>query len=73
MPRRGSWRRLASKMTAIADAFDAVSAARPHHKPLGRAAAFEVLRKRSSTFYDPALIENFIRLFEAQPPVPADR
>ena len=54
---------LASKMTAIADAFDAVSAARPHQKPLGRAAAFAVLRKRSSTFYDPALIENFIRLF----------
>jgi HD-GYP domain-containing protein (c-di-GMP phosphodiesterase class II) len=54
---------LASKMTAIADAFDAVSASRPHQKPLGRAAAFEVLRKRSSTFYDPILIDNFVKLF----------
>lgn len=57
---------LASKMTAIADAFDAVSAARPHQKPLGRAAALEVLRKRSSTFYDPLLVENFVKLFGDQ-------
>lgn len=53
---------LASRMTAIADAFDAVSASRPHQRSLGRAAAFEVLRKRSGTFYDPILVENFINL-----------
>ena len=54
---------LASKMKAIADAFDAVSASRPHQQPLARSAAFEVLRKRSGKFYDPLLVENFIRLF----------
>ena len=55
---------LASKMTAIADAFDAVSTSRPHQQPLARAAAFQMLRKRSGSFYDPMLVENFIRLLE---------
>jgi HD-GYP domain-containing protein (c-di-GMP phosphodiesterase class II) len=54
---------LASRMTAIADTFDAVSTSRPHHQPLGRAAAFEILKKRSGTFFDPLLVENFIHLF----------
>ena len=56
---------LASKMTAIADVFDAVSTSRPHQQPLARSAAFEVLRKRSGTFYDPLLVENFINLMSA--------
>ena len=30
--------------------------------PLPRAAAFEILKKRSDTFYDPLLVANFIRL-----------
>lgn len=53
---------IASKMTAIADVFDAVSTSRPHQQPLARSAAFGVLRKRSGTFYDPLLVENFITL-----------
>jgi response regulator RpfG family c-di-GMP phosphodiesterase len=58
---------LASRMTAIADTYDAMSTVRPYQEPLGRAAAFEVLRKRSGTFYDPTLVANFIRLIEATP------
>jgi len=59
---------LASRMTAIADAYDAMSTVRPYQEPLGRAAAFEVLKKRSGTFYDPTLVANFIRLIgEATP------
>ena len=57
---------LASKMTAIADAYDAVSTSRPHQNPLARSAAFELLRKRSGTFYDPLLVENFITLLSSQ-------
>ena len=53
---------LASRMTAIADTYDAVSTARPHQRALTQTAAFEVLRKRAGTYYDPALVENFIRL-----------
>ena len=53
---------LASRMTSIADAFDAMSTVRPYQKPLARAAGFEILRTRSETFYDPVLVGNFIRL-----------
>jgi hypothetical protein len=47
---------LASRMTSIADTYDAMSTVRPYQQPLARAAAFEVLRKRSETFYDPLLV-----------------
>ncbi len=53
---------LASRMTSIADTYDAMSTVRPYQEPLARAAAFEILRKRSETFYDPLLAGNFIRL-----------
>ncbi len=53
---------LASRMTAIADTYDAMLTVRPYQQPLGRAAAFEILKKRSETFYDPALVANFMRL-----------
>ncbi|HSP15391.1 MAG TPA: HD domain-containing phosphohydrolase [Thermoanaerobaculia bacterium] len=56
---------LASRMTAIADTYDAMLTVRPYQQPLGRAAAFEILRKRTGTFYDPVLVANFIRLIES--------
>lgn len=59
---------LASRMTAVADAYDAMSTVRPYQEPLGRAAACEILRKRAGTFYDPLLVANFVRLIgEGQP------
>jgi HD-GYP domain-containing protein (c-di-GMP phosphodiesterase class II) len=53
---------LASRMTSVADTYDAMSTVRPYQQPLARAAAFEILRKRSGTFYDPLLAGNFIRI-----------
>ena len=53
---------LASRMTAIADTYDALSTTRPHQEALGQAAAFEVLNLRARTFFDPGLVANFIRL-----------
>jgi HD-GYP domain-containing protein (c-di-GMP phosphodiesterase class II) len=53
---------LASRMTSIADTYDAMSTVRPYQKPLMRSAAFEILTKRAETFYDPMLVANFIRL-----------
>jgi HD-GYP domain-containing protein (c-di-GMP phosphodiesterase class II) len=53
---------LASRMTSIADTYDAMSTVRPYQQPLARAAAFELLKKRSETFYDPLLVANFVRL-----------
>jgi len=56
---------LVSRMTSIADTYDAMSTVRPYQKPLMRTAAFEILRNRAETFYDPALTANFIRLIGA--------
>ncbi|HEU5163136.1 MAG TPA: HD domain-containing phosphohydrolase, partial [Thermoanaerobaculia bacterium] len=53
---------LASRMTAIADGYDAMSTVRPYQQPLARAAACEILRRRAGTFYDPMLVGNFLRL-----------
>jgi HD-GYP domain-containing protein (c-di-GMP phosphodiesterase class II) len=53
---------LASRMTSIADTYDAMSTLRPYQKPIMRATAFQVLRERAGSFYDPLLVENFVRL-----------
>ena len=58
---------LASRMTSIADTYDAMSTVRPYQQPLARAASFELLKKRSETFYDPLLVANFIRLVSETP------
>jgi HD-GYP domain-containing protein (c-di-GMP phosphodiesterase class II) len=55
---------LASRMVAIADAYDAMSTVRPYQQPLMRASAMEILRKRAESFYDPLLVASFARLVE---------
>lgn len=55
---------LASRMTAIADTYDAMSTTRPHQIALGQAAALEAIKLRSGTFFDPGLVQNFIRLMD---------
>jgi HD-GYP domain-containing protein (c-di-GMP phosphodiesterase class II) len=59
---------LVSRMTSIADAYDAMSTVRPYQQPLLRSAAIEILKKRADSFYDPLLVANFIQLLPpAQP------
>lgn len=59
---------LVSRMTSIADAYDAMSTVRPYQQPLLRSAAVEILKKRADSFYDPLLVANFIQLLPpAQP------
>jgi HD-GYP domain-containing protein (c-di-GMP phosphodiesterase class II) len=53
---------LASRMTAIADAYDAMSTVRPYQQPQFRASAVEILKSRAETFYDPLLVANFVQL-----------
>jgi HD-GYP domain-containing protein (c-di-GMP phosphodiesterase class II) len=53
---------LASRMTAIADTFDAIVTSRPYSQPMTRKNAFEILRSRAGTFHDPHLVGNFIRI-----------
>jgi HD-GYP domain-containing protein (c-di-GMP phosphodiesterase class II) len=58
---------LASRMTSIADAYDAMSTVRPYQKPLMRTSALDILRKRAETFYDPLLVANFVQLVGDSP------
>jgi len=58
---------LASRMTAIADAYDGMSANRPYQSNVGRAAALEILKNRANTFYDPMLVANFLRVVGETP------
>ncbi len=53
---------LVSRMTSVADSYDAMSTIRPYQQPLGRATAIEILQKRAETFYDPLLVANFKQL-----------
>lgn len=57
---------LASRMTSIADSYDAMSTVRPYTRPKMRATAIELLRERAGTFYDPMLLANFIQMVSAQ-------
>jgi HD-GYP domain-containing protein (c-di-GMP phosphodiesterase class II) len=56
---------LASRMTSIADAYDAMSTVRPYQQPILRAGALELLKSRAETFYDPLLVANFVGLMSA--------
>ncbi|HUP47147.1 MAG TPA: HD domain-containing phosphohydrolase [Thermoanaerobaculia bacterium] len=56
---------LVSRMTSIADAYDAMSTVRPYQQPLMRAAALEILKKKAETFYDPLLVANFAQIVES--------
>ncbi len=56
---------LVSRMTAIADAYDAMSTLRPYHGPREQAEAIATLKQRAGTYYDPLLVANFARLVAA--------
>jgi HD-GYP domain-containing protein (c-di-GMP phosphodiesterase class II) len=60
-PRRPT---LASRMTAVADTFDACTT---RHLPraLGQETALGILRKRAGTYLDPLLVETFCGMFAA--------
>jgi len=66
-PRRPT---LASRMTAVADTFDACTT---RHQPraLHQDAALDILRKRAGTYLDPLLVETFCRMFAEPGHAPA--
>lgn len=63
---------LASQMTSIADAYDAISTVRPYQMARLRATALEILQQRVETFYDPLLVANFTQLVSQGPEVVND-
>jgi diguanylate cyclase (GGDEF)-like protein/putative nucleotidyltransferase with HDIG domain len=56
---------LESRILAIADTFEAMSAARPYRPAFSREEVIEELRKCSGTQFDPNLVEVFIGIIEA--------
>lgn len=48
-----------SRITAVADVFDALSSKRPYKDPYPRAKCFEILKKSRGSHFDPAVLDAF--------------
>jgi HD-GYP domain-containing protein (c-di-GMP phosphodiesterase class II) len=55
---------LVSRIIAIADAFDAMTSARPYREKWPVEKAIEEIKDNSGSQFDPVLVENFIEIFE---------
>lgn len=55
---------LISRIIAIADAFDAMTSARPYREQWPAKKAVEEVERNSGTQFDPVLVENFVELFK---------
>ncbi len=62
---------LHAAIIAVADAFDAMTSARPYKDPLSREDALRELSRYSGTQFDPRIVEVFHQLIES-PSVPAE-
>ncbi|MGH0036148.1 MAG: HD domain-containing phosphohydrolase [Myxococcota bacterium] len=56
---------LASRIVAIADAFDAMTSERPHRGARSQEDALEVLAKQAGSQFDPALVKEFLSIVRA--------
>jgi len=56
------------RLLAIADAYEALTSARPYRKTLPYAEAVAELRRHAGTQFDPKLLEKFVEMLEAHPP-----
>jgi diguanylate cyclase (GGDEF)-like protein len=55
------------RLLAIADAYEALTSARPYRKTLPYAEAVAELRRYAGTQFDPKLLEKFVEMLEAHP------
>ncbi len=55
---------LASRILAVADAFDAMTSPRPHREKLSTAEAVEEIKRNSGSQFDPAVVESFVIAWE---------
>jgi HD-GYP domain-containing protein (c-di-GMP phosphodiesterase class II) len=55
---------LVSRIIAVADAFDAMTSARPYREKWDAAQAIEEIKRNSGTQFDPVLVTSFIELFD---------
>jgi HD-GYP domain-containing protein (c-di-GMP phosphodiesterase class II) len=57
---------LGARIIAVADAYDAMTCARPHRPRLSDDEATQVLRKGAGKQWDPAVVDAFIQVLERQ-------
>ncbi len=57
---RGAEIPLTAQIVAVADAFEAMTSARPYHGPISQAEAVRELRAASGTQFNPAVVEVFV-------------
>ncbi len=62
---RGEKIPLAARIVHVVDAYDAMTSNRPYRQATPSAAAQETLRRFAGTQFDPAVVEVFLRLFQA--------
>jgi len=55
---------LAARIVALADAFDAITSARPYKQPLPATTAKEIIRQDSGSHFDPVVVEAFHKRFD---------
>jgi len=58
---------LGARILAVADVYDALTTERPYKAPLSRDAARERLLSDSTTKFDPAVVQAFLRLLDSHP------
>ncbi len=61
---------IGSRIIAVCDAFDAMTAARPYRVPMSTPAALEELRKCAGSQFDPGVLEAFLALFSSHTATP---
>jgi putative nucleotidyltransferase with HDIG domain len=55
---------IGARILSIIDCYDALTSDRPYRRALPPAAAFAIIRERRATMYDPALVDEFERIYE---------
>jgi putative nucleotidyltransferase with HDIG domain len=59
---RGSDIPIGARILSVVDCFDALTSDRPYRSALSNEEAFEILRARSGTMYEPRVVETFIQV-----------
>ncbi len=54
---------IGARILSVVDCFDALTSDRPYRRALSEEAAFDILKARRATMYDPAIVDTFIRVY----------
>jgi putative nucleotidyltransferase with HDIG domain len=60
---------LGARILSVVDCFDALTSDRPYRPRLSTEAAFQILRERRGTMYDPLVVDAFVAAYESIAPL----